>query len=202
MWFINILSILFFAITLCLSTSSHAENLHDNKDIYFFNHVPYINPRIISDLSTWISDGSDQIVAIDLLHSQHSNRYFLENEGNATKYNDFQYNYIGKLASGAYVLKTLESYPGGTMIAISLLVIGIVCDNDMNGDKRVLLKKYGELPLGDGWAGKIIINGNTILVKTDFTKGKDSSKLPDENSYVLAIHDNALVNRCYQGGSD
>jgi uncharacterized protein len=43
---------------------------------YSFDKPPYINPRIVEALSTWISDHGDQIVEINLTDSQRSNRFF------------------------------------------------------------------------------------------------------------------------------
>lgn len=42
---------------------------------YSFNRAPFVHPRIIGDLIGWISDTGDQVVAINLLDSQESNRY-------------------------------------------------------------------------------------------------------------------------------
>ena len=42
---------------------------------YSFSRAPFVHPRIIGDLIGWISDTGDQVVAINLLDSQQSNRY-------------------------------------------------------------------------------------------------------------------------------
>ena len=45
---------------------------------YSFNTAPFVHPKIINDLVGYLSDTGDQIVAINLLDSQDSNRYFGE----------------------------------------------------------------------------------------------------------------------------
>lgn len=40
-----------------------------------FDRAPFVQPQIINDLSTWVSDGGDQLVSIKLTASQGSNRY-------------------------------------------------------------------------------------------------------------------------------
>ncbi len=36
---------------------------------YSFTHAPYIHPKIVQDLTTWLSDKRDQVIAIGLLDS-------------------------------------------------------------------------------------------------------------------------------------
>ena len=43
---------------------------------YSFNRPPFIHPKILDDLTGHLSDTGDQVVAINLLDSQKSNRYF------------------------------------------------------------------------------------------------------------------------------
>lgn len=45
---------------------------------YSFKTAPFVHPKIIDDLVGWLSDSGDQVVAINLLDSQDSNRYFGE----------------------------------------------------------------------------------------------------------------------------
>ena len=43
---------------------------------YSFGQAPFVHPEIVGDLVGWLSDTGDQVVAINLLDSQDSNRYF------------------------------------------------------------------------------------------------------------------------------
>ena len=42
---------------------------------YSFRQAPFVHPEIVGDLVGWLSDAGDQVVAINLLDSQDSNRY-------------------------------------------------------------------------------------------------------------------------------
>ena len=45
---------------------------------YSFRKAPFVHPKIVNDLIGYLSDVGDQVVAINLLDSQDSNRYFGE----------------------------------------------------------------------------------------------------------------------------
>lgn len=161
---------------------------------YSFKQAPFISPRIIQDLSCWISDRGDQVVAINL-DSQNSNRYSgqpkIQNfpgqnpivyheevtvqDGN-TNETQFSYQYVGRTDSGIYVLLTSD-WEGGSGVFKSLLLVkfeydsSIVCDWDkgvvQSGKNRLLIKKLGEIALGDRWDGALSVKGNFILVGKD-----------------------------------
>ena len=57
------------------STDQPRQRLHAT---YSFKMAPFVHPKIINDLIGWLSDSGDQVVAINLLDSQDSNRYFGE----------------------------------------------------------------------------------------------------------------------------
>ena len=58
-----------------------------------FLQAPYLSPKIIQDLSAWISDTGDQVTSINLLESQGSNRYFGDIKAN-TNTDDNPYIYV------------------------------------------------------------------------------------------------------------
>ena len=57
------------------STDQRGPRLHAT---YSFKMAPFVHPKIINDLVGSLSDSGDQVVAINLLDSQDSNRYFGE----------------------------------------------------------------------------------------------------------------------------
>lgn len=159
---------------------------------YFFDHAPYVSPKIIQDLSTWMPDYGDQVVAINLSDLKDTNRYYadiktrkIEGEPLYVYFDEkptklepmnkgeFGYQYIGKTKSGIYVLETTD-WAGGTEIDESLMLLTFEKDNGIavdwnkktirSGRERLLLKKVGEIILGDGWKGKLKIERNKLLV--------------------------------------
>lgn len=163
----------------------------------FFDKQPYIPPKIIQDLATWESDKGDQVVAINLADSVNSNRYFgeIKTAGGGTPFvfsdepdqcsDDpcranpprFGYRLIGRTPSGVYVLFT-ESSGGGSGRFRGLMFATVVRDkglaNYVPGAKvlrldreRWLVRKLGELPLGDRYEGAISLQGNMLHVSRD-----------------------------------
>ena len=167
-----------------------------NKDFpYSFDKAPFISPRIIQDLSTWISDSGDQVVAINVLEAQGSNRYhgdahvgeghppYVSTETTTVDFGVtnnawFGYHFIGMTKSGVYVLETSDS-GGGSGVFRNILLLtfedddGIVCDwektvaRHLNKRKRLLINKLGEIPLGDRWDGELKVEGDSIIVGKD-----------------------------------
>ena len=60
------------------STESTGQRGHRLHATYSFKTAPFVHPKIINDLVGSLSDSGDQVVAINLLDSQDSNRYFGE----------------------------------------------------------------------------------------------------------------------------
>lgn len=138
---------------------------------YSFINTEYINPRILDDLSGWISDSGDQIVSINISESNDSNRYF----GTTTvkKTNGYpivssaydeswtSYQYIGCSFSGVHIVQTWRN-GGGTGIFTNILLITLSSDSSLDSDgflyvkkNRFVIKLIGTLPLGDRYVGRI-----------------------------------------------
>lgn len=164
---------------------------------YFFDKEPYIHPKIIEDLSTWISDGGEQVVAINLPGSMGTNRYsgvvktksgknaslvYYEQtdecEKEACPFGPalFGYRLAGKTSSGVYVLVT-QSSGGGSGIFKSLLFVTLQDDTGLSLDEgnmelhftrqRRIIRRLAEMPLGDRYAGEITVKGNSVRIGKD-----------------------------------
>jgi hypothetical protein len=172
-----------------------------NNVQYFFDKKPYIHPRIIEDLTTWISDSGEQVVAINLLESMNTNRYYgdikesgkkppfiyYEKTGECKETGclngppSFGYQFIGKSSSGVIVLLT-ESSGGGTGLFTNLLLVSVEKDKGLSYDQknkmlrlnreRWLIKKLGDIALGDRYDGNISVKGDVLLI------GKDKNSYP------------------------
>lgn len=152
-----------------------------------FSRPPYVHPKVIEDLSTWLSDSGDQVVAINLLDSQGSNRYHgevltRERPGEAPFVHVregavmFGYRHVGTTTSGVDVLLTSDC-GGGTGVFVNLMLVRFDRDRGLAADwtkgvvrptrPRLLIRKLGEIPLGDRWSGRLEVRGNDILVGRD-----------------------------------
>jgi tetratricopeptide (TPR) repeat protein len=157
---------------------------------YFIMGSQPINPMIIKDLSTWISDGGDQVVAINLLDAQTSNKYFhnlykikengkyfaVEVPPSSKEDRSFRYTVEGVTDNGIFVIQTTDWGDGGTGIFPNLLFVrirkGMGFGDVKNGGlslnrQRILVEKLGELPLGDRVRAIITIQGNTIRIDSE-----------------------------------
>jgi hypothetical protein len=176
---------------------------------YSFSKAPFINPRIINDLATAISDQGDQVVAINLTDSEASNRYAGDvkiakthnrhpyiysqepAEGGDQRPAEFGYRYLGRTASGIDVLFVSES-GGGSGVFEGLMLVQI--SEESGGPtiepasgptqtmtfkrKRLVLKKLGEIGLGDRWDGILEVKGNEISIGKDTGFFSDRQKTP------------------------
>jgi hypothetical protein len=175
-----------------------------NEQNYSFNKAPFIPPVIVEDLNTWLSDGGDQVVAINLSDSVDSNRYAsdikTDDSGKGNPYvftrekcadarcNEFGYRLIGKTTNGLFVLFTEES-GGGTGVFRNLMLVSLERDHGLDYDEakgtlrasrsRWLIKKWGGAPLGDRYDGNVTVSGNTIRIEKDrgpYGSGTDKGK--------------------------
>jgi len=92
---------------------------HWDKLIFSFYREEFIHPKVIEDLQGLISDNGEQIVSINLIDSQGSNRYFNEFKTKETgsqcpfvyyeiENSSFGYQYIASTESGIHILSTSE----------------------------------------------------------------------------------------------
>lgn len=160
---------------------------------YFFDKKPFVPPRIIEDLSPWISDKGEQVVAINLMESVAANRYFGDIKTTGT-YRPFVfyekdceapctmgpprfgYRLIGTTPTGITALFT-ESSGEGSGAFRSIVLVTLEKDKGLSLDKnnrtltldrpRWLIKKLGEIPLGDRYDGKITLHGATLKIGKD-----------------------------------
>lgn len=180
-----------FALALILT--AHAVFAADaNEPNYSFNKAPFIPPAIVEDLNTWLSDGGDQVVSINLSDSVNSNRYsseiktdgsekenpyvFTKEKCTQEPCNEFGYRLIGKTTSGLFVLFTEEN-GGGSGRFRNLMLVSLERDHGLAYDEqknvlrpereRWLIKKWGEVPLGDRYVGNVTVKGNTIHIEKD-----------------------------------
>lgn len=149
----------------------------------FLDKIPYINPKVIEELVTWISDGGDQVVSINLPDAQKSSRFQYDDVGLACRYEEkgewsgrppfFEYDHLGKTDEAVHILRT-DWCGGGTGIFGNLLMVVFEPDLGMMVDwpnkricwnkERLLIKKLGQIGLGDRIRTKISIKGHTLFV--------------------------------------
>jgi len=165
---------------------SGAGNQPDRRRSLWFRSPPYINPKIVEDLSSWVSEAidSDQIVAIDVAGAQHSNRYALRNPVEVRTLasalhprvcvsdppdsqgisQSFCYEFIGETASRYAVLKTYASASDGMDTFTNVLIVTFSCDKNLEGKNRLLLTKMGEFALPLGAKQEVKLEDNRVVM--------------------------------------
>jgi uncharacterized protein len=115
-------------------------------------------------------------------------RYRVPGDDSGDAGSEFGYEYVGRTASGIDVLRTSES-SGGSGVFENLMLVRL--EHDASGGsldstgtgkneamtfkkKRTLIRKLGEIGLGDRWEGRLKISGNEISI------GKDTGFLSDK----------------------
>lgn len=173
-------------------------NRKDIKDFteylqYSFQRKEFIHPKIIQDLKGWLSDSGEQIVSINILDSQKSNRYFGDfqiKESSSRNpwvlYKDnqesFAYRYIGISKSGIVILHIWEC-GGGSSVFNYLIFLVFETDESYSSEKvekkkRINLKTLGLYSLGDQYDGEIEFKGKRLKI------GKDQGRFADRNKPV------------------
>jgi uncharacterized protein YecT (DUF1311 family) len=162
-----------------------------------FDRAPFVSPHIIEDLTTGISDEGDQVLGVCVSDSQGSDRYSgdvnVDTKSEPTPFvsyetpvdgeppEQFGYRHVGRTTSGVDVLLVRSSGGGGTGAFPSLLLVtmrpeetGMSPRSGGSGDqtltfrrKRLVIRKLGQIPLGDRWSGALSVTGNELHVGKD-----------------------------------
>lgn len=162
----SIIAMLSVVMAGCASVSQEKWGVISAEHVpYHFDQPPFIHPRILHDLTTWISDIGDQVVAINLTDARGSNRYFgdvhIERTPEKTPriyYEEgserFTYQYIGQTRDGFHAVRVIESGSGSGVFSSILLLQFIhaplwenkASSNAWEQDStRILLYKVGEI---------------------------------------------------------
>ena len=188
----NAATVTFLALMSCFAAACNA-----GEPRVFLQKAPFVHPKIIEDLSAWVSDSGEQVVAINLAESENTNRYFGDIQINGTVrpfvfYENkdeckesgcpmgapsFGYRAIGRTPAGVYVLFT-EWSGGGTGRFRRILLVSLEKDraltNYSSGTKvlrldreRWVIRKLGEIVLGDRYEGEIVLRGNRLEIGKD-----------------------------------
>ena len=139
-----------------------------------FWQVPLVSPKIVHELTSWISDREDQVAMIHLTEAQDHPKFRLSEDHGESVYADlsdpnavyggwdrpefFRYSYLGEdQASGVHFLETSEC-TGGMATFISVIAVQLIEDEGLSFDwatqtvhkkRRLLLKKVGGTLLSD-----------------------------------------------------
>ena len=174
-----------------------------------FHQEPFVNPAMIKEFMTWISDNEDQIVGINPNGMQKSNRAYadinIEMDPATNRYplvyyeygedrftEMFGYRFIGRTANGIYVIRCIDDTAGtaifGELLFLELVKVCsplLVESNNQNRNTnnfRHELRKIGQIGLGDRTNQDIKIEHNTVKVSED--TGKFSELYPSEGFSV------------------
>jgi hypothetical protein len=162
---------------------------------------------IISDLTSWLSDTGTQIVTINLLDSQDSNKYFCaqltvephgkyftvknaftKTTGSIEEQQSFSYSVTGRTNNGIFVLQTVN-WEGGSGYFYDILFVrireGIGLSKTANdtltlNQKWLLIEKLGAITLGDRVMVDVTIDENSVLINA-----KES--LPPHNKHEWRV---------------
>ncbi|MCH8863170.1 MAG: hypothetical protein IID51_11740 [Proteobacteria bacterium] len=127
------------------SVAQKAPTPYPREATFFFDKPPYVHPKIIQELSIWISDQEEAIVSINLSESYGTNRFHhkinrktgrgdqirLQIEdtqlfGTVEAKSSFSYELDGVLGSNIYVLSTFD-WGGGSGIFMGLVLVRYEC---------------------------------------------------------------------------
>jgi hypothetical protein len=144
---------------------------------FSFYEENFVHPLIVKDLLGWISDTGEQVISINLLDANKSNRYHGDFEASdATppvvtwngEHESFSYRYVGTSRSGVHILHVAD-WGGGSGIFHSLMLVTLeedegieYRDGHLANKHRVLITHLGLL--GDKFAGRVHYDGRKLRV--------------------------------------
>lgn len=165
---------------------------------YSFTRDEYVNPRIVQELTGWISDSAASVTQIDLVEANRSNRFYASPVIRRIRGRDwvfansdsdgpfFAYRYIGSSPSGIHMLECMEN-TGGRSIFYTLILLTLTSDKSIdprgNGTQmreRVMLKTLGSIVLGDRYDGEITYDGRALRIGADQSMMKHGRRLKEE----------------------
>jgi hypothetical protein len=173
-------------------------NLDEAK--FSFINSEFINPLIIDDLSGWLSDKGDQIVAINLSASNNSNRYFgeISNKEIIGEYpivtgsinqNTTSYQYLGCSFSGIHLIKVWNTSEG-TGVFYNVMLVTLSLDSSIQYESakyskvnRFNIKLIGTIPLGDRYDGIVYYKFGFLTIPA--CKGIKSLRIKKSRIFVL-----------------
>jgi hypothetical protein len=153
----------------------------------FFDHEPFIHPRIVEELKGYMSDSDHTIVSVDLLEANESNRfageftiedtdgiplvgYSTPPEHEFERPAFFDYRPVAVTPSGTFIVWTRDG-GGGTGVFHNLLFFSLqqdsgICQHyyEVKVKERVLLKILGSVSLGDRYYGKVTYSEGILHV--------------------------------------
>ena len=124
------------ALKSCFDTNLPEAQPEEFQATYSFANSPFVHPRIVEDLIGWFSDSGEQVISINMLDSQNSNRYSgevmisvdedplqsplvysIREEllGSRTLESRYSYRYIGSTPDGLDVIH-YWSFEGGILV--------------------------------------------------------------------------------------
>ena len=177
---------------------------------YSFTRAPFVNPRILQEMDTWMSDTGDLVVAINLTDANYSNRFSAGSSEIEVRESDgrcpfvqwsrrprrgasggsFGYRYIGMTDAGVQVLRTASGGGGsGTFGNLLFLTvefgrgIGRVEETDAGGVVRAVRERVVLRRLGTVATGDRWA-GELRVRGNDLFIGRDEGWFADHPDYA------------------
>jgi hypothetical protein len=167
---------------------------------FSFTREEYVHPLIVSELSGWISDAHETVIAIDLASANHSNRFFGEYslreyngrlwvEHRGSQGESFCYSHIATSPSGVQMVECYDC-GGGSGIFGHVLFLSLECDRSVTENRdgavttreRILLKTLGSIGLGDRYNGTVFYEDEHLVIGPDegwhCTRRKEGARIP------------------------